>query len=143
MELKPIKLKGDFKMDEDINDIPNKIIRSITEQINEHNEVMIEIILNDALNKAFNSKDRIHGVVSSNKIAIFVNKYLSKISTLKKRSPHVLRHSFATHMTNNGAELNAVKELLGHASLAATQIYTHNSIEKLKEVYKKAHPKAE
>lgn len=70
-----------------------------------------------------------------------VKKYLSKVSTQKKRSPHVLRHSFATHLTNNGAELQAVKELLGHSSLAATQVYTHNSIAKLKEAHKKAHPK--
>lgn len=67
---------------------------------------------------------------------------LSSVSTSKKRSPHVLRHTFATHLTNNGAELNAVKELLGHASLAATQIYTHNSIEKLKKAYSQAHPKS-
>ena len=71
-----------------------------------------------------------------------VNHYLSLITTIDKKSPHVLRHSFATHLMNNGATLNAVKELLGHSSLAATQIYTHNSIEKLKDVYKKAHPKA-
>ncbi|MFN0081495.1 MAG: tyrosine-type recombinase/integrase [Ferruginibacter sp.] len=71
-----------------------------------------------------------------------VKKYLSKVTTISKKSPHVLRHSFATHLMNNGADLNAVKELLGHSSLAATQIYTHNSIEKLKDVYKKAHPKA-
>ena len=71
-----------------------------------------------------------------------VKKYLSQITTIEKKSPHILRHTFATHLMNNGAELNAVKELLGHASLAATQIYTHNSIEKLKDVYKKAHPKA-
>jgi integrase/recombinase XerC len=72
----------------------------------------------------------------------FVKKYLALITTVKKKSPHVLRHSFATHLMNNGAEINAVKELLGHSSLAATQVYTHNSIEKLKEVFKKAHPKA-
>jgi integrase/recombinase XerC len=71
-----------------------------------------------------------------------VRKNLSLITTVNKKSPHILRHSFATHLTNNGAELNAVKELLGHSSLAATQVYTHNSIEKLKEVFKKAHPKA-
>jgi len=71
-----------------------------------------------------------------------VKKYLSQITTIERKSPHILRHTFATHLMNNGAELNAVKELLGHASLAATQIYTHNSIEKLKDVYKKAHPKA-
>lgn len=71
-----------------------------------------------------------------------VKKYLSLCSTQKARSPHVLRHSFATHLSNNGAKLNDVKELLGHASLASTQVYTHNSIEQLKEVYKSAHPKA-
>ncbi len=71
-----------------------------------------------------------------------VKKYLSQITTQEKKSPHVLRHSFATHMLNNGADLNAIKELLGHASLAATQVYTHNSIEKLKKVYNQAHPRA-
>jgi integrase/recombinase XerC len=75
-------------------------------------------------------------------VYLVVKSYLSEVTTLDKKSPHVLRHSFATHLTNHGADINSVKELLGHASLAATQIYTHNSIEKLKEVYKKAHPKA-
>jgi integrase/recombinase XerC len=73
---------------------------------------------------------------------LVVKKYLSAVTTIKKKSPHILRHSFATHLTNNGADLHSVKELLGHSSLAATQIYTHNTIEKLKDVYKKAHPKA-
>ncbi|MGK2860673.1 MAG: tyrosine-type recombinase/integrase [Chitinophagaceae bacterium] len=73
---------------------------------------------------------------------ILVNQYLGEATTLDKKSPHVLRHTFATHLMNNGAELNAVKELLGHASLAATQVYTHNTIEKLKDVHKKAHPKS-
>lgn len=67
--------------------------------------------------------------------------YLPEVTTISKKSPHVLRHTFATHLSNNGAELNAVKELLGHASLAATQVYTHNSIDKLKDVHKKAHPR--
>ncbi len=71
-----------------------------------------------------------------------VKKYLGEVTTVDKKSPHVLRHTFATHLTNSGAELNSVKELLGHSSLAATQVYTHNTIEKLKDVYKKAHPKA-
>ncbi len=71
-----------------------------------------------------------------------VQKHLKSITTLSKKSPHVLRHTFATQLSNNGAELNAVKELLGHSSLAATQIYTHNNIERLKEVYRKAHPKS-
>ncbi|HEV7332976.1 MAG TPA: tyrosine-type recombinase/integrase [Flavisolibacter sp.] len=71
-----------------------------------------------------------------------VKHYLSLVTTIQKRSPHVLRHTFATHLTNNGADLNAVKELLGHSSLAATQVYTHNTIEKLKNIYKNAHPKA-
>ena len=71
-----------------------------------------------------------------------VNKYLSLVTTIEKRSPHVMRHTFATHLLNGGADLNAVKELLGHSSLAATQVYTHNTIEKLKNIHQKAHPKA-
>ncbi len=71
-----------------------------------------------------------------------VKEYLSHITTNERKSPHILRHSFATHLTNNGADINAVKELLGHSSLASTQIYTHNSIQKLKDIHKKAHPKS-
>jgi integrase/recombinase XerC len=71
-----------------------------------------------------------------------VKKYLSGVTTLSQKSPHVLRHTYATHLLNRGADLNAIKELLGHANLAATQIYTHNSIEKLKKTHQQAHPKA-
>lgn len=80
--------------------------------------------------------------LNRNSVYKSVKNYLSLVTTLDKKSPHILRHTFATHLTNAGAELNAVKELLGHASLAATQVYTHNTIDKLKEVFRKAHPKA-
>ena len=75
-------------------------------------------------------------------VYLVVKRYLGLVTTIDKKSPHILRHTFATHLANNGAELNAVKELLGHSSLSATQIYTHNTIEKLKDVHRKAHPKA-
>jgi integrase/recombinase XerC len=75
-------------------------------------------------------------------VYLIVQKYLSHISTQNKKSPHVLRHTFATSLLNRGADLNAIKELLGHANLSATQIYTHNSVERLKSIYKQAHPKA-
>lgn len=79
---------------------------------------------------------------SSSLIYSVVKRVLTGNTSLTRRSPHVLRHSFATHLSNNGAELNAIKDLLGHASLASTQVYTHNSIEKLKQTHKQAHPKA-
>jgi integrase/recombinase XerC len=81
-------------------------------------------------------------VLADSAVYTIVKKQLSFVTSQEKRSPHVLRHSFATHLSENGADLNAIKELLGHASLSATQIYTHNSVEKLKKVYEQAHPKS-
>ena len=81
--------------------------------------------------------------VAIHKRSTVVQQYLSTVTSQKKRSPHVLRHSFAIHLMDEGADLNAVKDLLGHANLSATQIYTHNSIEKLKNIYKFAHPKSQ
>ena len=80
--------------------------------------------------------------IHTSTVYAIVKKHLSHVTTQEQRSPHVLRHSFATHLSENGADLNAIKELLGHASLADTQIYTHNSVEKLKRVYHQAHPKS-
>ena len=90
-----------------------------------------ELILNDTGKKAYPMF-----------IQRITEKYLSQNTNLKKKSPHVLRHTFATHLLNEGADLNAIKDLLGHSSLAATQVYTHNSIKKLKDIHKLAHPKA-
>jgi integrase/recombinase XerC len=80
--------------------------------------------------------------IAQSAVYSLVKKHLSHVTTQEQRSPHVLRHSFATHLSENGADLNAIKELLGHANLSATQIYMHNSVEKLKKVYQQAHPKS-
>lgn len=107
--------------------------------------------LSETINEflAYRNSDSVYVFVMENGKQVYpklvyriVQKYLSKITTLTKKSPHVLRHTFATHMLNNGAELNAIKELLGHVNLSATEIYTHNSMEKIKSIYKQAHPRA-
>lgn len=115
--------------------VNNGLLKSIDEYIAEKRKIFGPLPENFLLvnkGKPLYSK-YVYNVVRSN---------LSKVSTNQRKSPHILRHTFATHLTNNGAEINAVKELLGHSSLASTQIYTHNTIEKLKEVYKQAHPKS-
>jgi integrase/recombinase XerC len=93
--------------------------------------------------------DPIHLIVSDQGVQAYpvliqriVKRYLELVTTLEKKSPHVLRHTFATHLLNRGADLNAIKDLLGHSSLAATQIYTHTSLEQLKKTYEQAHPKS-
>jgi integrase/recombinase XerC len=93
------------------------------------------------------NNEQLFALSSNNKMypkAVYniVNRFLSMVTTIDKKSPHVLRHTFATHLLNKGADLNAIKELLGHASLAATQVYTHNSIERLKNIHKTRHPRA-
>ncbi len=100
-------------------------------------------------NRDIGTNERGYLIVTNNKgkcypmmIYRIVRKYLDFFTSIDKRSPHVIRHTFATHLLNKGADLNAVKDLLGHASLAATQVYTHNSLEKLKKVFDQAHPKA-
>lgn len=80
--------------------------------------------------------------MNASQVTQIVKNMLSRVTTSAKKSPHVLRHSFATHLLNNGADINAVKELLGHTNLLATQVYTHNTIEKLKKAYNQAHPRS-
>jgi integrase/recombinase XerC len=116
--------------------VNNEMLRMIDEYISEKKKEFPELpedfLLVNKKGKVLDPK-YVYNVVKLN---------LSKVSTNERKSPHVLRHSFATHLTNHGAGINSIKELLGHSSLADTQIYTHNTIEKLKEVHKQAHPKS-
>ncbi|TZF81064.1 tyrosine-type recombinase/integrase [Pedobacter sp. BS3] len=109
---------------------------------------LLKQYLNEKKKQNFDNKTQALIVTDSGSAAYpnfvyrIVKKYLSYISTADKKSPHVLRHTFATSLLDKGADINAIKELLGHASLAATQVYTHNTAERLKSIYKQAHPKA-
>lgn len=114
------------------NDLLKMMESYVSEKQKEFKNLPIDNLLVSKKGLALNPK-YIYNVVKNN---------LAKVSNSQRKSPHVLRHSFATHLTNNGAPINAVKELLGHSSLASTQIYTHATIERLKEVYKQAHPKS-
>ena len=116
------------------------VAKELLEEIKKYMEAKEEVEIKFSENHLFtNEKGK---PLYSKYVYNVVKENLSHVTTLQKKSPHVLRHTFATHLTNNGADLNAVKELLGHSSLAATQIYTHNTIEKLKDIHQKAHPKA-
>jgi integrase/recombinase XerC len=120
----------------------SNVITQLEEYLIIRNKFLVENSLAD--------QNNIHTLfVTSKGLAIYprliqniVHEYLSRVASNSKLSPHVLRHTFATHMLDDGADLNAIKEILGHSSLAATQVYTHNTIEKLKSIYKQAHPRA-
>ncbi|MFN3445986.1 MAG: tyrosine-type recombinase/integrase [Bacteroidia bacterium] len=114
----------------------------ITKELNQEIQKYLILKTQEGLNN-----EQLFALSSNNKMypkAVYniVNRFLSMVTTIDKKSPHVLRHTFATHLLNKGADLNAIKELLGHASLAATQVYTHNSIERLKNIHKTRHPRA-
>lgn len=134
-----------------INDIDqsNQTIKVLGKRNKERIIPLSINLLNDILN--FSEKHKINNYIfvnfegknlSSKKVYIIVNKCLSMVSSIEKKSPHVLRHTFATHMLNNGADINSIKEILGHSNLSATQVYTHNTIDRLKSIYKQAHPRA-
>ncbi len=114
----------------------------VTKELNQEIQKYLILKTQEGLNN-----EQLFALSSNNKMypkAVYniVNRFLSMVTTIDKKSPHVLRHTFATHLLNKGADLNAIKELLGHASLAATQVYTHNSIERLKNIHKTRHPRA-
>jgi integrase/recombinase XerC len=131
---KVIKVHGKRNKDR-LVPFPLEIATVVTEYINMRNE-----LFGDSNQILFLTEKG--DPIYSKLIYRIVKKHLSLVTTLDQRSPHILRHSYATHLLNRGADLNAIKELLGHSNLAATQVYTHTTFEKLKSVYKQAHPRA-
>ncbi|WP_422089205.1 tyrosine-type recombinase/integrase [Tenacibaculum ovolyticum] len=134
-------------------DFTKQVIKVLGKRNKERFVVLLPSVL-DTLNQYLRLKkeNKLEGVeellVTKKGVKIYetlvyriINLYFSRVSTKAKKSPHILRHAFATHLLNNGASLNSVKELLGHSSLASTQVYTHNSLEQIKKVYNKAHPR--
>lgn len=135
----------------DIN-YSNKTIKIIGKRNKERYVVLLDLVFNTLQKylllkkKVVNNVDELLITEKGNKlyetlVYRIINLYFSRASTKTKKSPHMLRHTFATHLLNSGASLNTVKELLGHSSLASTQVYTHSSLEKIKEVYNKTHPR--
>ncbi len=135
-------------------DLPNRQIKVLGKRQKERiipitDYLATEILKYNKLKENFSYSEKVAFILTNSGKQVYdnfiyrtVKKYLSMMTTIEKKSPHTLRHTFATHLLNNGADLNAIKELLGHANLSATQIYTHNSFEKLNEIYKQAHPRA-
>jgi integrase/recombinase XerC len=135
LEGKLLKVTGK-RSKERIIPLNNEMVQDIVHYLELRREVTAEtgqtsLIVTDRGNAAYDKM-----------IYRIVHKYLALVTTLERKSPHILRHTFATHMLNRGADLNAIKELLGHANLSATQIYTHNTFKKLKSIYNQAHPRA-
>ena len=114
---------------------------SLSEAIEQYKKLRTQVVKENKEDALFVTSKG--GPAYESMIYRIVKKYLAMVTTLDKKSPHVLRHTFATHMLNDGADLNAIKEILGHANLSATQVYTHNTFEKLKSIYNQAHPRAE
>lgn len=115
------------------------LLKSVRESLNKYSEIREEIEGGEPYLFLTKNGKKIYDTL----VYRVINNYFSAVSSKVKKSPHVIRHSFATHLLNEGADLNAVKELLGHSSLASTQIYTHSSLGKLKEVYNQAHPRSQ
>jgi len=114
------------------------LLPSVVEGVKKYLQKRMELVVKSEYLLLTSKGDKIYETL----VYRIINTYFSKVSSKVKKSPHILRHSFATHLLNEGADLNSVKELLGHSSLASTQVYTHNSLEQIKQVYNQAHPRS-